>query len=117
MSEVTTNTVILITNGVGGSDLGMVTVFCHPEQARIEVCDALSIQHNSCEPSVVVRRRYSNTPYIPRETSHSLHLDMSALSGGATSAQFPLDRLQLCWLLPLSETEVLLPTKVRNNPD
>ena len=38
----TTNTVIHITIGVGESDLGMVTVFCHPDLARIEACDALS---------------------------------------------------------------------------
>ena len=31
----TTRTVILVTDGVGESDLGMVTVFCHPDQARI----------------------------------------------------------------------------------
>ena len=54
-------------------------------------------------------RRYSNTPYIPRETSHSLYLDMTCLSGGVASAQFSLDRLHLCWLLPFSKTEVLLP--------
>ena len=30
----TTNMVILITDGVGESDLGMVMVFCHPNQAR-----------------------------------------------------------------------------------
>ena len=41
-SAETTNTVILITNGVGESDLGLVTVFCHPDQARKEACDALS---------------------------------------------------------------------------
>ena len=102
--------VILVTNGVGESDLGMVTVFCHHMQARIEAYDALSIthQHNSCEPSMVVVRRYTNTPYIPRGMSHSLYLDMNTLSRGITSAQFPLDRLHLCWLLPFSETEVLL---------
>ena len=109
-----TNMVILIPNGVGKSYLGMVTVFCHPEQARIEACDALSAlcQHNSCELSVVMVRRYSNTPYIPRGMSHSLYLDMSALSGGIAFTQFPLHRLGLCWLLPFSKTEVLLPIEV-----
>ena len=80
--------VILITNWVGEGDLGMVTVFCHPKQARLEACDALSAlhQHDSCESSVVVVRWYTNTPYIPRGTSHSLYLDMSILSGGIASA-------------------------------
>ena len=37
--------VILITNGVEENDLDMVTVFCHPKQAWIETCDALSTLH------------------------------------------------------------------------
>ena len=114
MSGETTNMVILITDGVGESVLGMMTVFCHPEQARIEACDALSIlcQSDTCKLSVVLVRRYSNIPYIPRETSCSLYLDMSTLSKGVAYAQFSLDRLHLCSLLPFSKTEVLLPIKV-----
>ena len=42
MSGETTNTLIHITDGVGERDLGMVTVFCHPNQARMETYDALS---------------------------------------------------------------------------
>ena len=53
------------------------------------------------QPSVaVVMARYSNTPYISWRTSHSLFLDVGTLSGGASSAQFPLDRLCLYWLIP-----------------
>ena len=105
---------ILITDGVGESDLGMVTVFFHAEQARMEACDALSPlhQHDSYEPSVVVVRRYSNNPYIPRGTFHSLYLDMDALSRGIASAQFPLGRLCFALGVPFSKTEVLLPIKV-----
>ena len=79
-----TNMVILITDGVGESDLGMVIVFCHPDQARIEACDALSALHqcNSSELSVVVIRRYSNTPYIPRGCP-MYFIWMWALSPGA----------------------------------
>ena len=109
----TINMAILITDGVGGRDLGMVMAFCHPNQARIEACDTLSAlcQFNSLETSVVVVRRYSNTPYIPRRMSHSLYLDIDTLSGGITSTQFPLDRLHLHWLLSLNRTKVLLPCK------
>ena len=32
----TTNMVMLITNGLGERYLGMVMVFCHPDQDRIE---------------------------------------------------------------------------------
>ena len=86
----TTNTVILITDGVGESDLGLVMVFCHPNQARIEACDALSTlcHHDSSEPSVVVVRRYSNTPYVPRGMSNALHLDIGSFFGGIASTQF-----------------------------
>ena len=89
-NEETTNMVILITDRVGERDLGIVTVFCHPDQARIEACDTLSTLHqcNLPEPSMVVVRRYSNTPYIPRGMSCSLYLDVDTLSGGAASAQF-----------------------------
>ena len=38
----TTNLLILITDGVGERNLDMVTVFCHPNQAKMEACDALS---------------------------------------------------------------------------
>ena len=109
-----TNTVILITDRVGESDLGLVMVFCHPDQARMEACDALFalLQHDSSELSVVVVRRYSNTPNIPRGASYALYLDMDAFPRGVPSTQFPLDRLHLCWLLPFSKSEVLLLSKV-----
>ena len=105
---------ILITDRVEESDLGMVMVFCHPDQVRIEACDAPSIlcQCDSSEPTVVVIRIYSNTPYIPRGMSHVLYLDMGTFSGGIASTQLPLDRLHLCWLLPISKSEVLLPWEV-----
>ena len=102
---------ILLTDEVGEGVLGMVTIFCHPDQARIECCDALSALHQcgSLKPCMVVVRRYSNTPYIPRGTSCSLYLDVGTFSGGVASAQFPLDRLHLHWLLPFNGTDVLVP--------
>ena len=83
-------------------------------QTRIEACDVLSALHwcNSSELNMVVARRYSNTLYIPRVMSHSLYLDVGTFSGGVASVQFPLETLCLCWLLPFSELEVLLPCKV-----
>ena len=56
-------------------------------------------------PSMVVVRRYTNTLYILWGSSCLLYLDVSTLSGGASSAQFPLDWLHLCKLLPFSDTE------------
>ena len=87
----------------------MVMVFCDPDQARIEALDPLQLIQMCLIRAVVVVRRYSNTPCIPRGSSHSLYLDVDTLSGGAASTQFPLDRLHLCWLLSFSESEVLLP--------
>ena len=77
----------------------------------MEASDALSAlhQHNSPKPSVVVIRRYTNTPYIPQETSWLLYLNVSTLSGGTSSIQFPLDHLCIQRLLPYSKTKVHLP--------
>ena len=87
----TTNMAIPITNRVGERDLGMVTVFCHTDQVSIEACDALSALHqcDSLEPSTAVLRRYSNTPYIPRGTLHSLYLDVGTFSGTLLLPKFP----------------------------
>ena len=75
---------ILLTDRVGERNLGMVMVFCHPNQAKMEACDALSAlcQYDSSEPSVGMVRRYSNTPYIPQGMTHSL-IWMLALFQGA----------------------------------
>ena len=106
-----TPTVIVITDGVGEGKLGMVNTFCCHDQAKMETSDALSVLHQYDTPvtSVAVVRRYTNTPYIPLGTSHFLYIDMSTLSGGASSAQFPLAWLCLHRLLPFSEAEVVLP--------
>ena len=105
--------VILITDGVGEGNLGMVSIFCHHDQNKMEALDTLSALHqcNSPKPSVVVVKRYTNTPYIPQGTSWLLYCDVSTLPGGASSVQFPLDCLHLQRLLPYSKTEVLLPCK------
>ena len=89
----------------------MVTTFCHHDQSKMEAFNALSALHqcNLLEPSVVVVRKYTNTPYIPQGSDHLPYLDVSTLSGGASSDQFPLDWLCLCRLLPFSHTEVVLP--------
>ena len=52
-------------------------------------------------------------PYIPPWTSWLLYLEVSMLSGDASSVQFPLEYLCLQRLLPYSKTEVLLPCEER----
>ena len=71
ISQEATPMVILIRDGVGKEHVGMVTIFCYHNQNKMETCDALftSCQCDSPEPSVVVVRRYANTPYIPRGTT------------------------------------------------
>ena len=103
--------VILITDGVGEENLGMVTTFCYHYQAKMEASDVLCTlwQCNSVGPSMVVVKRYTNIPYIPGGTSHFLYLHISSLSRGTSSTQFPLDWLCLCRLFPFSEAEVILP--------
>ena len=103
--------VMLVTDVVGEGQLGVVTIFCHHDQSKMEASNVLSALHqcNPLEPSVVVVRRYTNTPYIHQGSSHLPYLDMSTLSRGASSTQFSLDWLCLCRLLPFSDTKVVLP--------
>ena len=61
---------------------------------------------------MVVVRRYSDIPYIPRGMSHSLLSGHRHFLRGIASTQFPLDRLHFCQLLPFSGSEVLLPCEV-----
>ena len=58
---------ILVTDEVGEGNLGMVTAFCHHNQAKMETSNALSVLHQCdlLEPSVVVVRRYTETPLYP----------------------------------------------------
>ena len=107
-------TPMVITDGIGEENLGMVTIFCHHDQNKMEASNTLAAlcQCDSPEPSVVVVKRCTNTPYIPQGTFCLLYLDVSTLSWGASSTQFLLDHLHLWRLLPYSRTEVLLPCEV-----
>ena len=69
---------IVVTDGVEEGNLGMVTTFHHHNQAKMEASDALSTlcQCDLPEPSVVVVRRYTNTPHIPQGSSHLPYLDV-----------------------------------------
>ena len=104
ISGAATPMAILITDRVGERNLGMVTSFCHHDQAKMETYVALPTLHqcDSPEPGMVVVRRYINTPYIPQGTSHFLYLDVSTLSGDTSSTQFPPD-----WLWSVQVTPFL----------
>ena len=62
----------------------------------------------SSEPSVVVVRRYTNTPYIPWRTFQLLYLDVTTLSQVLLLLSCPLDHLCQWRLLPYCKTEVLI---------
>ena len=93
ISSEATPMAILITDGVEGENLGMVTAFCHHDQIKMEASDGLSAlcQHNAPEPSVVVVRWYTNTPYpyIPQGTSQLLYLNVSTLSPSLGKLSLP----------------------------
>ena len=58
---------ILVMNELAGGNMGMVTTFfCH-DQVRVEASKALSAicQCDFLELSVVVVRRFTNSPYPP----------------------------------------------------
>ena len=102
---------IWVMDGVGEGNLGMVITSCHHDQAKIEASKALSVLHqcNSPQPTVVVVRRYSNSPYLPWGYFSFPYLDVNTLLRGTSSAQFPLDWLCLCRLLHYSDMKVVLP--------
>ena len=103
--------VILVTDWVEEGNLDMVTTLFHHNQAKVEAAEALSALHQWDLPqaSMVVVRRYTNSPYIPQGSFSFLYLDMTSLSRSISSAQFSLDWLCLGSLLPYSDTKVVLP--------
>ena len=75
---------VLVMDGMGEGNLGMVTTFCHHNQVMVEASDVLSAlpQHDSLEPGVVVMRRFTNSPYLPQGSFGFLYLDVTTLFGG-----------------------------------
>ena len=107
---------VLITDGVEEGNLGMVTTFYHHDQANVESSEALSIlcQWDSPKLSVVVVKIFANSPYLPQGSSSFLYLDVTTLSWGTLTAQFPFDQMCLLWLLPYSPTQVVLQNKAED---
>ena len=67
---------VLVTDKVEEGSLGMVTTFCHHDQAKVESSEALSTkcQWDSPKPSVVVVKIFANSPYLLQGTSSFLYL-------------------------------------------
>ena len=103
--------VVLVTDELEEENLGMVTTFCHHDQAKVEPSEVLStlLQQDCPRLSVVVVKIFTNSPYIPHGSFSFPYLDVTTLAVGMFAAQFPLAWLWLYRLLPFSSTQVVLP--------
>ena len=103
----------LITDGVGKEKLRMVTIFICSEQAKVEPSVALLtlVQQYSHELAMVVMKIFNNSPYFLQGSFSLPFLDMCTLSEGASTIQFLLSWLCLCWLLLFSPNQVILSKK------
>ena len=95
--------VVLNTDGVEEGSLGMVTTFCHHDQAKVEPSEALYTLHQWDSPklSIVVVKIFANSPYLPPGV---FQLPLSGCNHsliGALTTQFPFDHLCLQQLLPI----------------
>ena len=102
---------ILAMDGVGEGKLGMITTFCRSDQVKVEHSDALLtlVQWDSPVPGVVVVKAFTNSPHLSWGCFGSPYLDITTLSAGTLTTQFPLALLHLFRLLPYSPTQVVLP--------
>ena len=91
----------MVTNGVDEGSLGMVTIFCHSDQAKVEPLAMLStlLQWDSPELGVVVMKIFTNSPYFPWGSIGLPFLDIATLSEAISTVQFPLSWLCLHQLL------------------
>ena len=76
---------ILITHGVCEEKLGMVTIFCCSNQAKVEPSVMLPtlLQQDSHEPAMVVMKIFTNSPYFPWGFFGLSFLDIATLPEGA----------------------------------
>ena len=101
---------ILVADGVGEGILGMATIFCCSDQAKVEPLVGIStlFQWDSPELGIVVVKIFTNLPYVPWGSFGFPYLDITTLSVGTSTTQFPLTQLCLCRLLQYSSTQVIL---------
>ena len=111
ISSETVRMAVLVTDSVEERSLGMVTTYCHHDQTKVDPSEVLSTLNlwDFPELSIVVVKIFANSPYLQWGSFSLPYLDVTTLSEGVSSGQFPLDQLCLCGLLPFSTTEVILP--------
>ena len=102
---------ILVMDGVGERRLGMITIFHRSDQAKVDTSDPLStlVQQDSPKPDVIVVKVFTNSTHLLQRPFGFHYLDVTTLSVGALTTQFPLALLCLHRLLPHSPTQVILP--------
>ena len=76
---------ILITDGVGKEKLGMVTIFCCSDQAKVEPSVTLPtlVQQDLHKPAMVVMNIFINSPYFPWGSFSLSFLNVANLPEGA----------------------------------
>ena len=101
---------ILVMDGVGEGKLGMITTICISDQAKVEPSDALStlVQWDPLKTGVTVVKVFTNSPHLLQVSFGSPYLDVTTLSAGTLTTQFPFALLHLCRLLPYSPTQGIL---------
>ena len=79
---------ILVTKGVGEGRLGMITTFCQFDQVKVEPLDVLLtlVQQDLPQPSVVVVKIFTSSPYLLWGSFGSPYLVITPLSVGASTA-------------------------------
>ena len=81
---------ILITDGVVKGSLGMVAIFCHYDQVKVEPSVMLLIldQQDSHEPAMVVMKTFTNASYFQRRYFSLPFLEIVTLPEGVSTIQF-----------------------------
>ena len=105
LSEEVIAMTVLVTEGVDEGSLGMVTIFCHSDQARVEPSTMLLtlLQYESPEPGIVLMKIFTYSPYFPWGSCGLPFLDLATLPEGASSI-----RISTFPAKPAPATQVLL---------
>ena len=87
MSKEVVPMAILVTDAVDEGSLGMVTIFCHSDQAKVEPSPAFSTlsQWDSPEPGIVMMKIFTNSPYYPWGSFGLPFLDVATLPEGTST--------------------------------
>ena len=111
MSDEIISMVILVTDGVGEGAWEWQPSFAVLTRQKWSLQSPFwtLFQWNPPYLGIVVVKIFTNSLYVPWQSFGFHYLDVTTLSVGASTAQFPLAQLCLCRLLLYSSTQVILP--------